>query len=153
MPVRPITIAVRALHLGRYGEGAEDPHLVPLFEGYPDVVHGYGFGSITPAECQTVQLGSCRLLDNLAGSRLMVANVEVRAPLVGLFRRDLQYGRVPIEVAGFMDAGVAWTAEELPSFLGGTRDVVRSAGGAVRVNLFGFAILELAISHPFDRPD
>jgi Tol biopolymer transport system component len=153
MPVRPITVAFRVMHLGRYGSGAEDSHLVPLFEGYPDVVHGYGFGSITAAECQTVQLGSCPLLDNLAGSRLLVANLEVRAPLVGLFRRDLQYGRIPIEVAAFMDAGVAWTSTDLPAFLGGTRPVVRSAGGAARVNLFGFAILEFAISHPLDRPD
>jgi hypothetical protein len=153
MPVRPVTVAFRVMHLGRYGTGAEDPHLVPLFEGYPEVVHGYGFGSITPAECQAVQLGSCPVLDNLAGSRLLVANLEVRAPLVGLFRRDLQYGRIPIEVAAFMDAGVAWTSENLPTFLGGTRQVVRSAGGAARINLFGFAILEFAISHPLDRPD
>jgi hypothetical protein len=153
MPVRPITLAFRVLHLGRYGSGAEDPHLVPIFEGYPELVHGYGFGSISPAECQTIQLGSCQLLDNLAGSRLLVGNFEVRAPLVGLFRRDLQYGRVPVEVAAFMDTGVTWTSQTLPTFLGGTRDVVRSAGGAVRLNVFGFAILELAISHPFDRPD
>jgi hypothetical protein len=153
MPRRPITIAIRALHVGRYGSGADDPHLVPLFAGYSDLVHGYGFGSITPAECPSVQLGSCPLLDNLAGSRLLVGNIEVRAPLMGLLRGDLQYGRVPVEVAAFMDGGVTWTSQTLPTFLGGTRDVVRSVGGAARLNVFGFAIVELAVSHPFDRPD
>ena len=155
MPKRPFTIAVRTLHVGRYGSGAEDSHLIPLFEGYADLVHGYGFGSISPTECQAVQLGSCPLLDTLAGSRLLVGNVEVRAPLLGLLRGDLQYGRIPLEVAAFFDAGVTWTSTTLPTaLLGGTRDVVRSAGGATSgLNAFGFAILELAASHPYDRPD
>lgn len=153
MPKRPITIAIRALHIGRYGSGAEDAHLIPLFLGYPDLVHGYGFTSITPTECQTLQFGNCPLLDNLAGSRMLVGNLEVRAPLVGLFRGDLQYGRLPLEVAAFMDAGVAWSSNTLPTFLGGTRNAVRSVGGAVRFNMFGFAVLELSAAHPFDRPD
>ena len=76
----------------------------------------------------------------------------MRAPLVGLFRRDLQYGQVPIEVAAFMDAGVTWTRDTRPAFLGGTRDVLRSAGGAVRVNLFGVLVIEVAASRPIDRP-
>src|SRR5262249_50781614 len=78
MPKRPVTIALRLLHVGRYGSDAEDPHLVPLFLGYTDYIHGYGFGSITPAECQSIQLGSCSLLDALAGSRLLVGNIELR---------------------------------------------------------------------------
>jgi Tol biopolymer transport system component len=153
MPKRPVTIAVRALHVGRYGSGADDPELVPFYIGYPQLVHGYGFGSVTVAECQTPLFGTCHVLDSLIGSRALIGNVEVRAPLWGLLRGDLQYGRVPIEVAGFYDAGVTWSNGTLPAFLGGTRDWVRSAGGAMRVNLFGIAILEFAVSHPFDRPD
>jgi hypothetical protein len=84
---------------------------------------------------------------------MLVTNAEVRAPLVGLFTHELEYGRIPVEVAGFFDAGVAWTAFSRPTFAGGTRDVVKSAGGAVRVNVFGLMIVELAASHPFDRVD
>ena len=83
----------------------------------------------------------------------MVANVEVRAPLAGLFSGEIEYGRIPIEVAAFFDAGVAWTASSRPSFAGGDRDIVRSAGAAVRFNAFGLLILELAASKPFDRVD
>ena len=35
MPARFYTIAVRGLHYGRYGEGGEDPRLIPLFLGTP----------------------------------------------------------------------------------------------------------------------
>ena len=30
MPIRPVTIAARVLHYGRYGSGSEDPRLIPL---------------------------------------------------------------------------------------------------------------------------
>ena len=77
----------------------------------------------------------------------------MRAPLVGLFRRDLQYGAFPIEVAAFVDAGVTWTSTVRPAFAGGTRDLLRSAGGAARFNVFNLLILEVAASRPFDRLD
>jgi hypothetical protein len=152
MPKRPITVAVRALHYGRYGADSEDPRLVQLYAGYPELVHGYGFGSFTPADCYFVgAVYQCTAADNLIGSRMLVGNLEVRAPLLGLFRGDLQYGQVPVEVAAFADAGVTWTRLDLPTFLGGDRSVLRSVGGAVRVNIFGFLPLELSAAKPLDR--
>ena len=71
----------------------------------------------------------------------------------GLFRGRVEYGRLPVDVAFFMDAGLTWTAADRPDFAGGSRRLVRSVGGAVRVNLFGFVPLELAVSHPLDRVD
>ena len=56
---------------------------------------------------------------------------------------------LPAEV--FADAGVAWTKDNRPSFAGGDREWVRSAGVAVRANLLGYAIAELAYVRPFDR--
>ncbi|MCC7009210.1 MAG: PD40 domain-containing protein [Acidobacteria bacterium] len=152
MPVRPITIAVRGLHYGRYGRDSDSDRLIRLYAGYPDFVHGYGVGSFRPNDCPSGGAsGDCAVFDRLIGSRLAVANIEVRAPLKGLFTGELEYGAVPIDVAAFFDAGVAWTATDRPSFLGGSRGVVRSAGGAVRVNAFGLIALEVAASHPFDR--
>src|SRR5262249_30860695 len=92
MPKRPVTIAFRVMHIGRYGSGADDPGLVPFYIGYPDFVHGYGFGSVAVAECLTPNLGNCQLLDSLTGSRMLIGNFEVRAPLFGLLRGDLTYG-------------------------------------------------------------
>lgn len=154
MPVRPFTISVRAMHYGRYGRTSQHPQLLDLFVGYPELVHGYGVGSFSSVECLERSVGvECDVFKSLIGSRMLVTNAEVRAPLVGLFTHELDYGRIPVEVAGFFDAGVAWTALSNPTFAGGTRDVVKSAGGAVRVNVFGLMIVELAASHPFDRVD
>jgi outer membrane protein assembly factor BamA len=152
MPVRPVTIAFRALTFGRYGADAEFPRLSDLYIGYPEFVHGYGVGSFTALEC----LGGgntpeCGVFNDLIGSRLAVANVEVRAPLVGLFTGRLEYGRIPVDLAFFTDAGVTWTSTTRPSFAGGTRGVVRSIGGAVRVNVFGLLVVELSAAHPYDR--
>ena len=154
MPKRPVTFAFRALHYGRYGADADAPQLIKLYAGYPELVHGYGQGSLSPSDCQfVVGAFQCPVADDLVGSRMLVANAEVRAPLVGLFRGDLQYGPVPIEVAAFTDAGITWTQTTRPAFVGGTRDVLRSVGGAVRVNVFGLLIVEIAASRPLDRND
>ena len=43
--------------------------------------------------------------------------------------------------------------DERPWFVGGDRKPVFSAGTGFRFNLFGFAIAEVNLVHPFDRPD
>jgi outer membrane protein assembly factor BamA len=154
MPKRPITFAFRAVHYGRYGADGDADQLIKLYAGYPELVHGYAQGSFSPSDCEfVVGAFQCRVTDSLVGSRMLVANAEVRAPLVGLFRGDLQYGPLPIEVAAFADAGVTWTKDTRPAFAGGTRDVLRSVGGAARVNVFGLLIVEVAASRPLDRND
>jgi hypothetical protein len=151
MPVRPLTLAVRALHLGRYGAGAEDARFVGIELGHPELVHGYGVGSIAVGECAGVAAAECDVFQSLVGSRVLVANLEARVPLKGLFTGEMEYGAVPVELAAFFDAGVAWTRETRPTFAGGTRDWVRSIGGAARVNAFGLLIVEIAASRPLDR--
>jgi hypothetical protein len=154
MPVRPITLGIRAWHYGRYGPGSEDDRLLPLYAGYPEFVHGYGVGTSGASECIAgASGGQCSVFNNELGSRLLVANVEVRAPLPGVLHGDLGYSRVPVDLVGFYDAGVAWTSHTQPAFAGGSREVIRSVGGAVRVNLLNFVIVEVAASRPFDRPD
>jgi Tol biopolymer transport system component len=156
MPVRPFTIAIRGMSFGRYGRDADDQLLVPLFLGYPEMVRGYGFGSFSATECPDAKTAAgaaqlCTSLDNLVGSRLAVANIEVRAPIPGLFHHEIEYGRVPLEVVGFFDAGVAWSNGTRPAFAGGTRPLARSAGAAVRVNVFGLFVVELSAARPLDR--
>jgi hypothetical protein len=153
MPVRPITVAVRGLHVGRYGQDAEHERLLGYDLGYPELVHGYSTGSFAANECAGLARAECLAVDSLIGSRLLVANLEVRAPLVGLFRGDISYGPVPVEIAAFFDAGVAWTRDSRPAFAGGTREWVRSAGAAARLNAFGLLIIEVAAAKPLDRID
>ncbi|MCX6572824.1 MAG: hypothetical protein NTX99_02420, partial [Candidatus Aminicenantes bacterium] len=41
MPVKPFTLAFRAMHMGRYGKNAEDNRFYPLYIGYWDMLRGY----------------------------------------------------------------------------------------------------------------
>jgi outer membrane protein assembly factor BamA len=149
-PVRPVTVAVRGLHFGRYGGGGEDPRLSALFLGYPSLVRGYDSGSFDARDCGGLA-NTCPAFDSLLGSRLLVGNAELRFPLVGVFRGAYDYGPIPVEAFVFGDAGVAWTGGTKPAFAGGDRQAVRSAGVGARVNAFGYAILEFALARPFDR--
>ena len=154
MPFRPVTIAGRLLHYGRYGGSSEDPRLSYLYLGDQGLVRGYDYGSFSASECQSVRLDRCEVFDRLLGSRLLVGNVEVRAPLLGLFSRGRSfYGAFPVDIVAFADAGVAWTRDQSPTFADGNRDWVRSVGVALRANLLGFAIAEINYVRPLDRPD
>ena len=152
MPVRPVTVAVRALHIGRYGRDAEHIQLAKYYAGHQQLIHGYGFGQFEPGECGAFERNTCAVFDRLVGSRLLVMNAEVRAPLLGLFRGEIDYGSyVPVEIAAFFDAGVTWSIGSKPALAGGDRAFVRSYGAALRANIFGFFTLELAASRAIDR--
>ena len=152
MPVRPITLAGRVLHFGRYGSGSEDNRITPLFIGYPNLVRGYDVNSFSASECGNDPT-TCPAFDQLIGSRVGVANLELRLPVLGLFNRRNLYGPIPVELVGFSDWGVAWTAQEKAKFLGngGTRKVVKSYGVGARVNVLGFAVVEFDFVRPVDR--
>jgi len=151
MPARPFTIALRALHYGRYGSGGEDARLSPLFLGYPGLVRGYEVTSFNADECVAQGASTCASFDRLMGSRMALVGAELRAPLVGLFSRRTLYGPVPLEVGMFADAGTAWTTTERSRFLGGSRDWARSVGALIRVNLLGYAIGEVDYVRALDR--
>jgi len=148
------TIAVRGLHYARYGADSEDPRLVPLFLGYPGLVRGYDYESFGAEECTVTSEGSCREFDRLLGSRLLVANVEFRFPLLRPFGgvSGKMYGPIPMEVAFFADAGVAWSKGQQPDFTGPNQRAVSSAGIALRANVLGFAVAQFDLVHPFQRP-
>ena len=145
MIARPLVLAGRLLHFGRYGPDADSNVLSDLFIGYPSLVRGYNDGSFSASEQD--------VFNRLIGSRLAVANVELRLPLLGALGVIPSPGVPPVELAGFFDAGTAWRDSDKAAFLGGGRQPVTSAGAALRVNLFGFAIGEVDFVHPNDRPD
>ncbi len=144
MPVSPFTLAFRVLHYGRYGGGAEDQRLTPEFLGYPGLVRGYEYQTLTSNDS----------VNNLFGSKMLIGNAEIRFPLLGVFGIGPGfYGYFPVEMAFFYDAGVAWTNDEKPWFMkGGTRTLVASTGAALRINLFGYAVGEVDYVLPLNRP-
>jgi Tol biopolymer transport system component len=152
MPKRPFTIALRGMYYGRFGHDSENSLLTPVFIGYPDLVRGYDSGSFQASECGSSTDGSCPVFDRLLGSKMMVANAELRVPAWSLFGGSGYYGPLPVELAVFGDAGAAWDSTHPFHLTGPDRDLVRSAGVAARVNLFGYAVAEFDYVHPFDRP-
>jgi len=164
MPVPFYTIATRVLHHGRYGSGAEDQRLFPLYLGYPTLVRGYDVYTFNASECIPSATSSCPIFDRLVGSRILVGNIEFRFPLLRpMGMSSHMYGPVPVEVAVFADAGLAWNdvQQVTPNNLLGIveqprafnwRNGVSSAGVALRVNMFGVAVGEFDFTRPFQRP-
>lgn len=146
----PLCFAGRVVHTGRYGRDSESSRISPLFIGYPGLIRGYDAQSFTLDECGPN--GDCPDFANLFGSRIGVANLELRLPLLGALGVLRSPAVPPVEAAGFYDTGVAWTDGEGARFLGGRRSAVSSYGTSLRVNLLGFAVAEIAYVHPNDRP-
>lgn len=146
LPLRPVTVAVRAQHAARFGSGSSDPRLTPLLLGLQSLVRGYDLGTFASDECGR-SATSCSLVDELAGSRVASVNVELRAPVIGLLTGDLDYGLLPIDAIAFVDA--AWLST---SGSAGTtdRDRFRSFGAGARANVGGM-VFEMTAARPLDR--
>jgi hypothetical protein len=126
MPIRPVTIAARLMHYGRYGSGAEDPRSIPSSWAIP-----ISSAATTPApsarrSAASSPTGAARCSTACSGSRLLVGNLEVRAPLLGLFGKRNLYGPIPVEIGAFFDAGVAWDSTSKPALFGGDRALAKS---------------------------
>jgi hypothetical protein len=126
MPVRPFTIATRAEHVGRYGSGASDPRLLPLVWTVRDLVRGFGTDT-----------------NLLRTSQFDVANLELRFPLAGAFRRRVQYGAIPIEALAFADAG----RFAAPDRLRIDARFLASTGAGIRINAADL-VFEFTAAHP-----
>jgi surface antigen Omp85-like protein/WD40 repeat protein len=157
---RPLTLAFRGLHFGRYGRDAESNQLSLLYVGEPTLVRGYEFGDIGLSECTPVpgQVTACPEFDRLIGSKIAVANMELRLPFLGVPGYGLiKASFLPTDLALFVDAGAAWTKGTTPrlEFLENSieRVPVVSVGASARILLGGFAVLEFYVAKPFQRPE
>jgi hypothetical protein len=152
MPFRPYTLAFRGMFYGRYGRDSEDFRLPALYLGYPGLVRGYDSNSFESFECGAAANGTCPAFDRLFGSKVAIANAELRFPLWGAFGGDNFYGPLPIEMALFTDTGVAWDRTTRPGFSAADREPVVSVGAAMRINVLGFMVAEIDYVRPLDRP-
>ena len=176
---RPVTFAVRGLHIGRYGGNADSlsdinslqgfSPVQPLYVGFPTLVRGYDVYAQTfrANECGTTAAAQnvCPAFQRLFGSRAAVLNAEFRIPLLapaglGIIPTNL----LPVDIVPFADAGLAWSGRpgDTPRLRFATGDDARntldripvvSAGVSARINLLGFAIVEAFYAKPFQRPD
>ncbi len=145
--------ATRVLHYGRYGSGGEDAASYPLYIGYPSLVRGYDVNTLDASECVSAALNGCPAFDRLMGSRMLVANLEFRFPLLRPF------GASPADVWTVAGRGGALRRRRRRVEPAHHTEPVRrqalkassSVGAAFRVNLLGFAVGEFDFSHPLQR--
>jgi hypothetical protein len=159
--LNPVTLAVRAMHFGRYWRDSEDDRLSSLNVGYESLIRGYSPYSFDVSECIQNESGEpvdCPKLERLYGSRIALMNTELRLPLLGTEEFGLfSFRYLPTTLVAFADGGVAWRKGRLPKVkISGTSDdriPVFSAGGAARLNLFGVLVMQIYSAYPFQRPD
>ena len=153
----PVTLAGRVTHFGRYGSGADDGRLNPLFIGYGQFVRGYTAGSFPD---DNVEYGAFQ--DRLVGTKMGIATAELRVPLLGVPQLGLvTFPFLPTELVFFADAGMAWGTYGLTgSVTGQQRSVGRefseqrpvfSAGVSGRISVLGALVVEPYYAFPFSR--
>jgi Tol biopolymer transport system component len=161
----PVTFAARAYGYGRFGNSNG---LYPLYIGYPFLIRGY--------EAQTFYQGNGKpnngfTIDQLSGTRNAVFNFEVRLPFTGPEKLSAIKSKFLFsELNFFFDAGLAWNPgnqvkfQMAPDKLGtdalgnsifntNQRVPALSTGISLRVNVFGYFILEPYLALPLNRND
>jgi hypothetical protein len=164
--VAPVTFAARLYGYGRFGNTG---NLYQNYVGYPFLIRGY--------EAQTFYSGTSKAptngftIDQLSGNRIAVFNFEVRLPFTGPERLSQFKSKFLFtELNLFFDAGLAWNAgnqivlQSGPDAIGkdatgqtvyntNQRVPATSAGISLRVNVFGYFVLEPYFAFPFNRTD
>ena len=165
----PVTLAARAY--GYIRSGKDEGALYPLFLGYPYLIRGYESSSFYRGQ----QQGTIGTFDynQLMGNKIAVANIEARIPFTGPKRLALMESKMLFsDLNFFFDIGLAWRSGDKIAFknqpdLIGSRPTengqgeilvyervpAMSAGASLRVNVFGYFVLEPYFAIPFQRKD
>jgi Tol biopolymer transport system component len=137
--VKPFTFALRGMHFGRYGADANS--FYNLYLGYPWYMRGYDYYN-----SYEILEQNGRSVSDLFGSKLLLANAEIRIPFTGPAQLALIRSRFFFtELTFFADGGYAWDVFEKPEEDDLTQfdfDPLFSAGVSLRINFFGALILE-----------
>lgn len=141
--IKPISLAFRLIHYGRYGSNADNNNLFPLYIGNPYFIRGYDSRMVRSSITE-----SDNFVDQLAGSKMLVGNFEVRIPFSGPKALALiKSNYVLTDLNFFVDGGMAYNSI-LPVKANEAGDLaaqntpIFSTGVSVRVNVFGQLILE-----------
>ncbi len=167
--INPMSIAVRFYYQGRYGNIKNDYFLRSLYIGWPWLVRGfYNFIGLSSSLADQAQL---------FGSRIGVANIELRIPFTGPERLCLIPFKYFIsELSFFTDAGIAWNPENKLTLNRRANESLKlnyknllvstpksiyeidyayyrypmvTYGISLRINLFGYMILEPYYAIPY----
>lgn len=143
---KPIGLAFRAYHYGRYGGNSEK--IYPLYVGSPWFVRGYNSNKAIDLIVQ-----NDKSFDQLIGSKMLISNFEVRIPFTGPERLSLIKSKFFLtDLNFFVDGGVSWydfdqfNSNNDTGYLAAAP--VFSAGVSLRINLFGAMVLEPYYAYP-----
>ncbi len=153
--IRPGALAFRFYSYGRWGQDAQSGKISPLYLGYPWYIRGYNNNNIYE---QSV-LDKSYYINNLFGSKILVGNAEFRFPFSGPERLSAINSKwLLTELSLFLDGGIAWSSEDKISLHANdlseyVRTPIFSTGISLRINLFGYMVLEPFYAIPFGQGD
>ena len=154
--VRPFSLALRLYNYGMYGRNSEDGVIPPLYIGYSWLLRGY---ENTSTDLNTLEGNSFNVY-RLTGSRVMIANAEIRLPVTGPERLALIKSKWFLtDLNLFFDSGLAWNHDSRikfdPESVSGDDNNVRyplfSTGVSLRVNLLGYLVIEPFYAFPLQN--
>jgi len=158
--LKPITIAGRIYTYTRIGP--DEARLFQMFAGQGFLIRGYDANSFyRNGASRTPGTGEFDI-NQLVGSRLAVANFEFRLPFTGpkkLAAIESKFLFSDLNV--FFDIGLAYDNDSKVAFRSAPRTIngymeripAMSTGVSLRVNVFGYFILEPYYAIPFQRKD
>ncbi len=155
--IKPLGLAFRLYNYGMYGSDAEDGVIPPLYIGYPTLLRGYEKFSRSNTEAFDENTFNISLL---SGSKIALANAEIRLPLTGPERLALIKSKwLLTDLNMFFDAGLAWNSDSKITFKpvsvsnmdSNVRYPLLSTGVSIRLNLLGYVVIEPYYAFPLQN--
>ncbi|HEX2920696.1 MAG TPA: hypothetical protein VHO50_05985 [Bacteroidales bacterium] len=143
--VKPMSFAIRLYNYGLWGASSGSAALPQLYLGNPWYIHGYENVN------NTGQGNGSFDISWLSGSKIALANAEIRFPFTGPERLSLIKSKYLLtDLNLFFDAGMAWNKDNTINFdaspnvdfNSNSRTPLLSTGVSVRLNLFGYMVIE-----------
>lgn len=150
--LNPTAFAVRGIFIDRFGSDARSNRITPLSFAYTTLTRGNNLDNLDGYASTT---DSPYSINQIFGSKMLVANVEYRIPFSGPERLSMIKSKYLLtELALFVDGGLAFNDFREVSLTwdpesGNTRIPFLSTGVSLRINLFGQLILEPYYAVPF----
>ncbi len=157
--LKPITVAGRIYTYTRMGR--DENRLYQMYAGYGYLIRGYDANSFYRNGTTSTGAGEFDI-NQLVGSRIAVANFELRLPFTGPKKLAAVESKFLFsDLNLFFDMGIAYDKDSKVAFRSSPRTIngyleripATSAGVSLRVNVFGYFILEPYYAIPFQRKD
>lgn len=162
--INKITLAGRILSSFAFGRD-DNQFYAQQFIGYPTFIRGYEYNSFYKEGDMNTGDGQFGI-DQLMGSKIAIANFEVRLPFTGPEKLTAIESKFLFsDLNAFFDIGVAYNSASEVRFASRPQQIgtdsgnnpvysrvpAMSAGLSLRVNVFGYFILEPYYAIPFQR--